>query len=471
MGKLTNITMLFILSCALVYCQSKTGAMDAQAPVTQTTKTTHASNVLLQFNIITEDEIARDEFITNYEALDVIRRITSGEYNAYHDLLKDWYAGDSLESLDYLDDDYKRLLMVSRENLILDRDEFYEIKPDENITSLNSLIFINRMVKDTYGCVRVLDGADKKDKSENYQIAFEKGIIDNRNTEDADSFIRREDFYGLIYRAVNVEKSFGGYAPTTAKYIDMLEKRAEYPRKPRESVTLGRHELFVDYRIDDDLSISWVMPPEYHFLSGEQLSVNLELKTKDGLDVKGWGLMASFESFSDGIEGQRIAHALVSAYPERPIFLRVTCTRYDDNYNKKEEWYFNIDLSSIDVAIKGDKIEPGVFTHFRRQWVPKSMTLKDGRKFKAGALYFLKSYEHRYRKPEYNSTNMAVFAVSEDTDIINNGDHSLNLHSGGIYPEDIHIQEIVVGSNPNGGLKLFVTPESKGSFTVVEASE
>ena len=327
------------------------------------------------------------------------------------------------------------------------------------------------MLEDADGCLVVLDGADNKDIFEIYETAFAKGIIDSKNAENANALIRRDDFYRLIYRAINVEKTFGGISPSKAKYIDRLKERVESPRTPTEPAIVGRTEFSVEYVINDDLSISWVLPPEYRFLSDEDYLAVWGLTTKDGSDIDGWFVMTSMSDFSDGIDGDRVALALAGEYPQRPDFFRITCKKYNDDYSEKEEWYFNIDISGIDVAIEGERVEPGVFVNFYRQWVPKSMTLKGGRKFRAGAWYFLKSYEHRYRRPEYNSTNEAIFRAREDTDIINNDDHALNLHSGGIKLEDIHIQEVIVGRNLDGGLKLSITPESKEKFTVKEDPE
>jgi hypothetical protein len=173
----------------------------------------------------------------------------------------------------------------------------------------------------------------------------------------------------------------------------------------------------------------------------------------------------------NGIDTDSLIVSLARAYPERPQYIRCACIRYYHDYSEKEEWFFNIDISKINVVVEGEEIIPGIFTTFKSEWVPETITLAGNQHFKANAYYLITSYSHWYRKAEYNSVSHAIFKVDNDTDIIRNEDRQLNLNCDGLNLGDMHLQEVFVSGNADIGFTLSVTPESKAIFTVEEGSE
>ena len=91
-----------------------------------------------------------------------------------------------------------------------------------------------------------------------------------------------------------------------------------------------------------------------------------------------------------------------------------------------------------------------------------------------GAYYLLTSYEHTYRIPEYNLTSRVVFRAYETSNTLSElykTDNGIpRFISGGVYMEDMHIQEVLVTGTPDTGFLLSVTPESTGIFEVEEGS-
>jgi hypothetical protein len=249
----------------------------------------------------------------------------------------------------------------------------------------------------------------------------------------------------------------------------------------RETLLVQRGEIVVDYIIKNDLSILWKykMPQKFEFIKTKNMFINFEIITIDNESIGMF--LSSFDYFDTRIRPQELIPPLVLAYPKSPKYLRAIITKYNDDWTSEEEWFFNIDISNINVVISGEEMKPGIFTRFVRQWVPETITLEDEQWFKADAYYLISSY----RKPDQQedeilkklnisispvNTSYAIFKVNKDTEIIHNEDGQLYLNSGGLFVEEMHLREILINSNSHDGFTLFVTPESRNTFKVKEGS-
>ena len=56
-----------------------------------------------------------------------------------------------------------------------------------------------------------------------------------------------------------------------------------------------------------------------------------------------------------------------------------------------------------------EEISPGIYTRFKKQWLPESISLAEGQLFKKGAYYLLTSYDHTYRNSKYNLYEQGSF--------------------------------------------------------------
>jgi hypothetical protein len=239
----------------------------------------------------------------------------------------------------------------------------------------------------------------------------------------------------------------------------------DYSKKP---VLVKSSEISVDYKIKSDLSISleWKLSQKLKFLKTKNMFIEFEVITMDNERIGMF--LAMFDHFSTGIRPEDIIKPLVIAYPKSPKYLHGIITKYNDTWTEEEQWFFNIDISNINVIISGEEMKPGIFKRFAGQWVPETITLEDGQWFITNAYYLITSHGPRHGEPEINETLYPIFKVGRDTEIIHNEDSKLNLNSGGLRLNELHLRQILI--NSNNGLTLIVTPESKNIFKVEEGA-
>jgi hypothetical protein len=232
-----------------------------------------------------------------------------------------------------------------------------------------------------------------------------------------------------------------------------------------EAILIKINKISVDYEIKSDLSISWEwkLSQKFDFLNTKHMFIQFEMITMDNASIGMF--LSTFDHFSTRIRPQDIIKPLVIAYPKNPKYLHAIITKYNDTWTEKEQWFFNIDISNINVVVSGEEMKPGIFTRFVGQWVPEIITLEDGQWFMANAYYLITSYRELELKKSY-----AIFKVDNDTNIIHNEDGQLNLNSGGLYLEEMRLRKILINGNSYDGFTLLVTPESKNIFKVEEGS-
>ncbi|MBQ2207363.1 MAG: hypothetical protein II413_09155, partial [Treponema sp.] len=136
--------------------------------------------------------------------------------------------------------------------------------------------------------------------------------------------------------------------------------------------------------------------------------------------------------------------------------------RYNSDWSESWEETARFDLSDVKIVQDLKMMNPGALKTFDGQWVPKTISLKSGL-FKKDAFYLLHSYEHRYRKDEFNRDSFAIFRVGDDTSEFENLKHD-EFRCGGLDTEDTHILEVMIDGDAKNGFVLHVSPESKEAF-------
>lgn len=222
----------------------------------------------------------------------------------------------------------------------------------------------------------------------------------------------------------------------------------------------------MEFIIRGDLSILWRLPQESAFRrSGLEAFKNVSIFTEDGEQVGGFGMMFGPRY----IDSASITAPLVSAYPQQPSHIIIHLSARDTNCVE----YLRIDISDIRVIVEGEEVTPGTLMRFENQWVPRELTLANGRYFQAGAYYLLSSYEKAWCRecpPEFGF-GQAIFKTTSDTQIICNRNNEFgHMNSGGLNVNDTRLQEIFIIGNTNDGFTILATPESAGSFLVESSS-
>ena len=222
------------------------------------------------------------------------------------------------------------------------------------------------------------------------------------------------------------------------------------------------NQISVETTINDDMSLSWKFPDE---LNSTGLFMSLHLKLNDGtiIDSDTYGGVITF------IDRIKMIKYIADVYPKKINYIRCSYGKYDDDYQTKDEWYFDINVSNIRMLVEGEPIKPGVYTHFKGQWVPECISLSDGESFKENAYYLISSYEHSYRREEYNAVGYGIFSVKEASDLFCG---AFDFYGGGgIFLEEMYIQEIILYGDAITGFILYTTPKSYDVFTVEEGSD
>ena len=433
-------------------------------------------DILIDLNIVKAEDWDKALHITNLEAMKILHKA-----NCYFDsdekdssFLSHWYTIDELKPLDDLDEAHKGLLMnllYNSRNQIITIDDILHMDFDSNITNFQALLYVTRMVGDTFGCGDNPAELDFSELSQVYNAAYEKGIIDTIDTESAALPITRGDFYALIHKAIFVEHAIGGYSPTRGRHIERIIAANERAKQQEEELVVRTHTIPVTPVLHDDLSISWTLPAEYQFIIDEDLFFHLATVTSDG------AVTDRFTSSrpSVTIDTVRMIVLLATAYPDKIEALRCSYIKYNEDYTERDEWVFDIDVSSITALVEGTQIQPGVYTHFKQQWVPESISLAKGSLFEEGTYYLLTSYEHMYRDPAYNWTSRVAFLAYETANTLydlHKSDENGNdrFISGGVNLEEIRIQKVTFKRTGTEFIVSF-TPQSTETFTVVEGSE
>jgi len=364
-----------------------------------------SSNIaeLIDLGFVSEDEM-QDEYITAMEGIRILFRIlnaASEKYGIYD--IKYWYMRPETERLDYLDGwDKHVLLNMSFESVVLQK-EFELMDFDANLTEYEALVFITRLLGNTYGCVQWKEESEFTEKAQTYDMAVQKALIEDASLDHADEWISREAYYELIHKALYAELTRGSIGGNRDfRYIDLLANGKKYDISKEVFVESNAAPVATMTNIDKVL----------------QSNVMMILRDE----------------------------------------------------------YAGINESNVNVVIRGEEIVPGTYTRFKKQWVPESISLAEGESFKENVYYLITSYQHDYRKEEYNSVNCVIFKAYETANTLYelyeaNENGRPRFMSGGVHLDEIRIQAVMIEGDESNGFTLYITPESSEMFTVAEGSE
>jgi hypothetical protein len=142
--------------------------------------------------------------------------------------------------------------------------------------------------------------------------------------------------------------------------------------------------------------------------------------------------------------------------------------------------YPGINEANATVVIQGEEMAPGIYTCYQRQWVAESISLAKGELFKENSYYLFSSYEHRYRKTDYNTAALLLFEADKTSNTLYDIHEAGNIlfHTniqgevsrGVVYTDEVRIQEVRVEGDAAFGFTIYITPESSDVFEVVEGS-
>ena len=225
---LTKIIALLLLMCILGGCQEV-----SHVGYVLESLSSDPTDALFELGIIDNSELSLNDKVTNREALSIVRKVNGD--SPFTDL-RHWYSDDSLEPLDDLDEDTKQLLISSNTGRIIRREEILTIDLEGYTSWLEALTFVTRMIGNTYACTDHPEEFDFTEASQFLQVAYARGLIADRNTIHLDEYIHRGDFHRLVFEAIHVERSFGGFAPVRARTIDHITSRIEHEVEAQEII-------------------------------------------------------------------------------------------------------------------------------------------------------------------------------------------------------------------------------------------
>ncbi len=441
---------------------------------------TQSTDILTKYDIVSAQDLKKSGLITEREALVILSDLTNGSYGYTEDNVKEWYYGSKLAPLDDIPDSDKALFLNLLHGEILPGDEILKLDLDKKLTTEHALLYVIRLIGDTYGCTDRPEELGYTTTSQIYAKAYEKGLIKTENTAAASSDISRRDFYLLLSNALTIDMNIGGYSPYVASYEERLKSRMEYQKEQEEEPEHITHKETLDAEVtlNDDMSLSWIPDDESLInYSYEKAHENDDELMMQGLmPYNDWDISINSYDIDGklmyGISGSYIDHEksdfiptremILYVYGDRPAdHITVTYSRYDNaDWTESTEKSFDIDISNIKTVIEGKALSPGIFQTFEHQWVPYKISL-DGGKLKKDSYYMLTSCEHSYRLPELNHRSICIFDVENDTDAFVDESHSYNWMTGGIEITEVHISEIKITGSPQNGFTLHITPESE----------
>ncbi len=414
-------------------------------------------DILIELGIVNETDWDKSPYITIREAFETINKATK---TTPSDNISDWYVGYTLSPMDSLSD-YDKALLLSLSDFkynIISYDDILKLNLNSNISNFEAIKYITRMVDDTYSCMDTIESIRYTERSQFYQKAYDKKLINSFYTENADAPILRSDFYQLIHKAIFVVVHHGGESPYSQRYID---KKEYIPPQYKKTIITDVDVKPENVTIHDDFSVSWDLPEEYAYLSGKDYSLNIDIITpnkKESTYIR--------QTNNNLLDGKFILLELITNHPENIIAL--DCIYYKTTGTREEgfiknQYHINIDFPDYELITEGKPPSPGTYTENYASPGPYTIniTLGENDVFEKNAYYIFTGYEHTYRKEEYNDISYDILRAEETSNSIDVSDG----YFGAFYPDDTRIQKVIVTGNPQTGFTLYATPQSKKSFT------
>ena len=417
---------------------------------------------LAKFNIVSEEDLKREGGLSVEEALRTLLR-AHGSGPTWQSA-KEWYLIKELAPLDKKFSEEEKSFLVSLfyavKRPLLTREELFSLSLNAPLTEYGALKYVTRFIGNTYTCIDKPEEIGFTEQGQTYGRAFDRKLILSKSEENASKPILRKDFYILLASAMNTKVSFGGDLTVEATYFSFFENKAEkiYMQEKKDLVHTG--SLYAKPKFNDDFSLSWNV--KKRLLDDDNTFTEITSYSADGRKLASETMCGIRTSYSC----KNMVMLIINSGKERKIeyasYLVLTISRYNSDWSESWEETARFDLSDVKIVQDLKMMNPGVLKTFDGQWVPKTISLKSGL-FKKDAFYLLHSYEHRYRKDEFNRDSFALFTVSDDTPEFKNSKHE-SLFCGGLDTEDTHILEVMFDGDAKNGFVLHVSPESKEAF-------
>lgn len=262
-----NIKKFFILLLiAMIFCSG----CETSTPINNQTSTNEQDFVseldeLQSLGIISQDDPLSGNNITVLEGLRTIYKASAGYdslYNNPEDLdLEDWYSMENTKRLEGLSDIDKAVFQELMMESVLQSSDIKTLKTDSSLTKYQALVYITRLLGNTYGCVQIKEESSFTKKSQTLDAATKLNLAKNDDSEISDDPISRKDFFHLVYKALHTTISRGGYAGAHEfKYISLFsekikqeikdQKNNDYENKRKKKIGLS-----TKITINDTLSI------------------------------------------------------------------------------------------------------------------------------------------------------------------------------------------------------------------------
>ncbi|MBP5438184.1 MAG: hypothetical protein J6Y30_09410 [Treponema sp.] len=416
---------------------------------------------LAKFNIVSEEDLKREGGLSVEEALRTLLR-AHGSGPTWQSA-KEWYLIKELAPLDKKFSEEEKSFLVSLfyavKRPLLTREELFSLSLNAPLTEYGALKYVTRFIGNTYSCIDEPEEIGFTEQGQTYGRAFDRKLILSKSEENASKPILRKDFYFLLASAMNTNVSFGGYSTVEATYFSFYENAAKSTRKKKEKI-VHEGKLYAKPKFNDDFSLS--LNVKRPLLGADKYFTQITSYTADGRKLASETMCGIRTSYSC----KNMVMLIINSGKERKIeyasYLVLTISRYNSDWSESWEETARFDLSDVKIVQDLKMMNPGTLKTFDGQWVPKTISLKSGL-FKKDAFYLLHSYEHRYRKDEFNGDSFALFTVADDTSEFKNSKHE-SLFCGGLDTEDTHILEVMIDGDAKNGFVLHVSPESKEAF-------
>lgn len=414
---------------------------------------------LIRLGFISEADAENPSDITNLEALTILSEICDNTSSSF--IIREWYAIDALEPLDNLPDSTKEILLSLtnvRKN-ILKIEEIPDLALNEPITEYQMLVYCTRMIGDTDSCVGSSDVLNFKTKKETYENAVQKKLISDYAVQNADLPVSRISFYELLYRTMATPYMVGGAGGVeTTNYLDSIKTRTEIANEPEPVVPSS--PLSVPVLQENDGSFRWELPDDtLPFI--ENAFCTCSLMGKDGKILYNFMTSGPIQEIS----ATTLLETLLSSNSENADSIRITYELYNTENIKTEEKILTIPLTNFLIVTEGAPVEPGVYTCKKDCWPFESLTLKK-ENFEPNTYYILTGYEHKYRKPEYNTVDKCVFLNKKAAKTYIPLEDSGSV--GVSHPEEVRLQKASFSGSAKTGFTLKISPESKTTFKIRE---
>lgn len=416
---------------------------------------------LAKFNIVSEEDLKREGGLSVEEALRTLLRV-QGAGSAWQSS-KEWYLIKELAPLDKKFSEEEKTFLLSLfyavKRPLLTSEELFSLSLNAPLTEYDALKYVTRFIGNTYSCIDEPEEIGFTEQGQTYGRAFDRKLILSKGEENASKPILRKDFYILLASAMNTKVSFGGYSTVEATYFSFFENAVKiYMQEKKDLVHTG--SLYAKPKFNDDFSLSWNV--KKRLLDDDNTFTEITSYSADGNKLTS----KTMTGISDSCSCKDMIMLIINSGKGRKIeyasCLELTIRRYNSDWSESWEETVRFDLSDVKIVQDLKMMNPGTLKTFDGQWVPKTILLKSG-VFKKEAFYLLHSYEHRYRKDEFNRDSFALFTVADDTSEFKNSKHE-SLFCGGLDTEDTHILEVMIDGDAKNGFVLHVSPESKEAF-------